>query len=96
MQAQGELDEAEALLTEAAGTAKQVLGSDHPHTKIFEINLKGLRTAKMKREKTKQLLAGKGDGDVVMVKAEAASALQGMKNSSRCLYRDTCRVPSQP
>ena len=49
-----------------------------------------------KREKTKQLLAGKGDGDVVMVKAEAASALQGMKNSSRCLYRDTCRVPSQP
>lgn len=61
VQAQGELDEAEALLTEAAGTAKQVLGSDHPHTKIFEINLKGLRTAKMKRDKTKQRQRKKED-----------------------------------
>ena len=52
-QAQGELDDAESLLFEAASTAKTVLGPDHPHTKIFEINLKGLRTAKAKREKTK-------------------------------------------
>ena len=51
LQATGELDEAERLLFEAHSTAKSVLGPEHPHTRIFGVNLKGLRAVKAKRDK---------------------------------------------
>ena len=55
------MDEAERYLFEAIGTAKAILGADHPHTRIFELNLKGLRAAKAKR--TKKEKRKKTDGE---------------------------------
>ena len=39
----GKLSEAEPLLFECAVTAREVLGADHPHSKIFARNLNGVR-----------------------------------------------------
>ena len=55
---------------EAHATAKTVLGAEHPHTRIFAVNLKGLRAVKAKRAKKKK---GPSKAETVAV-AEAAPA----------------------
>ena len=61
LQATGDLDRAEELLSEAHTTAKSVLGPEHPHTRIFGVNLKGLRAVKKKAEKkAKKQLTNRG------------------------------------
>ena len=66
LQATGELDEAERLLFEAHSTAKTVLGPDHPHTRIFSVNLKGLRAVKAKRSRMQKKSKGKNETEVLL------------------------------